>query len=251
MRSGNSHSYVCHYRDFLILIGTVLASTAVVSTNVALEIYMRTYFWGLGTEDLRWFGLAYVGMLVAFATVVPLQKKIDKKYVMSICAALSLADGAGLVALRFLDVLPDNGDPMLVGLLIANGVFRAYIGATGLIMFISMVADTLDLQELQTGRRQEGVFNSATTFMSKATSGIGVLITGILLDVVVGMPAGAQLESVGSDVIWRLGAVDGFLVPAFHVVPMLLILKFGITKETHRDIRTRLTELRSGRAGNL
>ena len=157
-------------RDFLTLIVTVLASTAVVSTSVALEIYMRTYFWGLGPEDLRWFGLAYIGALIAFVTVVPLQNRIDKKYVMSICAALSLIDAAGLVALRFLDVLPDNGDPTLVGLLIVNGVFRAYIGATALIMFISMVADTLDVQELLTGQRQEGVFNSATAFMSDRKS---------------------------------------------------------------------------------
>jgi Na+/melibiose symporter-like transporter len=136
-------------------------------------------------------------------------------------------------------------------LLIVNGVFRAYIGATALIMFISMVADTLDMQELRTGQRQEGVFNSATAFMSKATSGMGVLITGFLLDVVVGFPAGTQAQNVGADTIWRLGAVDGFLVPAFHIVPMLLILRFGITKDVHRDIRARLTTLRSNSAGRL
>ena len=195
--------------------------------------------------------MAYIGALIAFATVVPLQNRIDKKYVVSICAALYLIDGAALVALRFLDVLPSNGDPLLVGLLIANGIFRAYIGGTWLIMFISMVADTLDLQELRTGRRQEGVFNSATAFMSKATSGVGILVTGFLLDAVIGFPTGTQVQELATETIWRLGAVDGFLVPAFHIVPMLLVLKFGITKEVHRDIRTRLTEQRNLGSENL
>ena len=227
-------------REFLILLLTILASTAVGSTNQALEIYMRTYFWGLEPEQLRWFALAYVGSLIAFTTVVPLQQKIDKKYLISICAALSLIDGAGLVALRFFDVLPDNGDPLLVNLLIANAALRAYIFGTAFIMFISMVADTLDLQEVKTGLRQEGVFNSATAFMSKATSGVGILMTGLLLDAVIDFPAGVQIDEIDADTIWRLGAVDGFLVPAFHIVPMLLVLKFGITREVHGGIRKRL-----------
>jgi len=41
-------------REFLILLGAVLTSAIVIGTVGPLEIYMRTYFWGLGTDSLRW-----------------------------------------------------------------------------------------------------------------------------------------------------------------------------------------------------
>ena len=43
---------------------------------------------------------------------------------------------------------------------------------------VRRAADTLDVQELNTGLRQEGLFNSVITFSAKATSGAGLLITG-------------------------------------------------------------------------
>ena len=40
-------------------------------------------------------------------------------------------------------------------------------------MFVSMLADTIDVQELITGRRQEGIFAAALAFSGKATAGVG------------------------------------------------------------------------------
>ena len=45
-------------------------------------------------------------------------------------------------------------------------------------MLASMLADTLDVQELRTGRRQEGIFAAALAFSGKATGGVGALIAG-------------------------------------------------------------------------
>ena len=44
---------------------------------------------------------------------------------------------------------------------------------------MSALADISDEHELNTGRRQEGIFYSARTFFAKVTNGIGHLIAGI------------------------------------------------------------------------
>lgn len=229
-------------RDFLILFCAVLASSVVIGTNGALEIYMRTYFWGLDTGSLRWLALGFTGALLGMMTVVPLQSRFDKKHLLVGCSLLLIVQGMLLVGLRFLDVLPPNGDPALLGLLVADAILRAYLATTALIMFVSMVADTLDVQELNTGRRQEGVFNSAIAFSAKATTGVGMLIAGALLDAVVLFPRGGVGIDVG--VITRLGIIDGFVVPLFNVVWMVLALRYGITRDRHDEVRRRLVTQR-------
>ena len=60
-----------------------------------------------------------------------------------------------------------------MALVVGTQAAVSYFVTIVIIMFASMVADTLDLQELETGNRQEGLFNSVITFSSKATSGAG------------------------------------------------------------------------------
>jgi len=238
-------------RDFRVLFLAVLASSVVLGTHGALEIYMRTYFWGLDTGSLRWLSLSFVGALLAFITVLPLQARYDKKILLVSCSVLLLIAGMLLVSLRFLGVLPDNGDPLLLKLLVVDSVFRAYLGTTALIMFVSMVADTLDLQELNTGLRQEGVFNSAIAFSAKATSGIGLLIAGVLLDTVIAFPRGATVAEVGADAVLRLGVMDGLIVPLFNAVWMLLVLRYRVTRTQHEAVRRELDQRRRSLAAVL
>jgi Na+/melibiose symporter-like transporter len=231
-------------RDFLILLAAVLSSAVVIGTTQALEIYVRTYFWGLDTGSLRWLTLAFAGALLAFATVGPLQNRFDKKHLLVGCAIILMVQGMALIGLRLIDVLPPNGDPLLLPLLVADAVFSVYFAIIALVMFTSMIADTLDLQELDTGLRQEGLFSSAVGFSSKATSGFGLLIAGALLDGVIGFPAqaGAGGVPVGEDVVLRLGVVAGLVVPLANVVWMLLALRYGITRESHAEVRRQLDE---------
>lgn len=231
-------------REFLLLFGAVLTSSVVVGTNGALEIYMRTYFWGLDTASLRWLALSFTGALLAFATVGVLQRRFDKKHLLVGCAILLIFQGMLLVGLRFLDVLPANGSGTLLVLLVIDSIIKGYLGTVALVMFISMVADTLDVQELNTGLRQEGVFNAAITFSAKATSGLGLLAAGALLDLVVGFPRGTTNAAVSNDVLIRLGAVDGFLVPLFNVVWMYLALKCSLTRDAHAEVRRQLDDRR-------
>ncbi|MBX3705532.1 MAG: MFS transporter [Pseudomonadales bacterium] len=235
-------------RDFRVLFLAVLASSVVLGTHGAFEIYMRTYFWGLDTGSMRWLSLSFVGALLAFLTVLPLQARFDKKVLLVGCSIALLVAGVLLVGLRFLGILPENGDPLLLRLLVADSIIRAYLGTTALVMFVSMVADTLDVQELNTGLRQEGIFNSAIAFSAKATSGIGLLIAGVLLDAVIAFPRGVPVAEVDPAAVTRLGVMDGFVVPLFNVVWMVLALRYRITRAQHADVRIALDRRRKAPA---
>jgi GPH family glycoside/pentoside/hexuronide:cation symporter len=227
--------------QFLLIFLMILAFATIGGTLGALDIYMKTYFWGLVPEDLRWFTLTVIGAVAAFVVVGRIQLRFDKKHIMLSCFMINLVDGILMINLRFLDVLPDNGEPLLLQLLIANDIFRVAVGTVAGIMGASMVADILDSQELNTGRRQEGIFSSALSFSGKVTSGLGVFVGGIIIDLLQ-FPRGALPSSVDPDVIFRFGLVAGILIPLLNIIPITLIFRYRLTREEHARIREALDE---------
>ena len=201
---------------------------------------MQTYFWELSGEQLRWFALSIFGFMAAFSMMPLLQARFDKKRLVIVGLLFLVANGIALIALRFLDVLPPNGSPLLLPLLIGNEIIRIGVATVVGIMFVSMVADALDAQELNTGRRQEGVFSAALSFSTKATSGLGVLLGGVLLDYVVSFPRGAAPETVDPHVIMLLGAIAGIALPLLYFFPFSLISRYQISREMHAEIRRQL-----------
>ncbi len=231
-------------RNFVVLVVGLLLAAVLGGTLNALEIYVNTYFWGLLPEDLRWFTLSIIGSMTAFVLIPALQRRFDKKHLLISCMFFLLLNGMLMITLRFLDVLPANGDPLLLKILIGNEVIR--IGAATVlgIMFVSMVADSLDAQELATGRRQEGVFSAALSFSAKATSGIGVVMGGLVLDYVLAFPRGAKPADVEGSLVFELGLVAGILIPMFYVIPFLITTRYRITREVHEGIQKALQSRR-------
>lgn len=127
-------------------------------------------------------------------------------------------------------------------ILIAYTIVRVASDTVLGIMFASMVADTLDAQELSAGRRQEGVFSAALAFAGQATSGLGVMVGGLLLERVIEMLVGAVPGAVDAGVITRLGIVAGFGLPGFYLIPIALTTLYRVTRARHREIRAGLAE---------
>lgn len=232
-------------RNFLRIFLAILLFGAIGGVGTALAIYMQTYFWGLAPEQLRWFVIAALGAVVAFLIVVPLQRRFDKQRILITCLLLSIVDGVIVVGLRLLDVLPANGEVLLMVVLIANATFGAGVATIIGIIGASMIADTLDEQELDTGRRQEGVFSAALSFSAKATSGVGVFVGGLLLQFGLGFPAGTRPSSIAPDLLIGLGVVAGILIPVCNLAPILIVKRYRLTRERYADMRVDLERGRS------
>ncbi len=229
--------------QFALIFVIVLITAAITGTTANIQIYMMTYFWGLRSEDLRWFVISALGALFAFPLVAAVQRRWDKKHILLTCSAIALVDGLALVSLRLLDVLPANGDPLLLVILVGAAMIGASIAVIQGIIGASIVADLLDEHELRTGYRQEAMFTAALSFSGKAMSGIGTLFGGLILTLIA-FPAQATPETVSPDAVLRLGIVVGLIVPLFYVIPISLITRYRITRARHIEIRAALAARR-------
>jgi GPH family glycoside/pentoside/hexuronide:cation symporter len=233
-------------RQFALIFLIVLISSAIGGTTANIGIYMTTYFWGFTTEDLRWFALSAAGALVAFPMVALVQRRWDKKHILLTCSMVSLVEGVMIVNLRFLDVLPENGDPMLLAILVGAGVITVIIAVIQGIIAASIVADLLDDHELRTGYRQEAMFNAALSFSGKAVSGFGTILGGLIITLIA-FPIGAVPAEVPADTVVRLGLFVGVAVPLLNLIPISLITRYRITRERHVEIAAALEARRTGR----
>lgn len=232
-------------RQFALVFVVVLLSAAIGGTTANIGVYMTTFFWGLTTEDLRWFPLAAIGAIAAFPFVAAVQRRWDKKHILLACATISLLDGIALVNLRFLDVLPENGDPALLVILVGMSAFGAAVAVIQGILGASVVADILDDHELRTGFRQEAMFNAALSFSGKAVSGVGIILGGIIIELV-RLPTQASPAEVPADTIFRLGLVVGVALPMLYVIPIGLWTRYRITRETLAGIQAKLRARQRG-----
>ena len=107
------------------------------------------------------------------------------------------------------------------------------------ISVMSMLADIADQHELRSGNRREGMFYSARTFFSKATTALGTLIGGIAIDVIA-FPAGAEPGTVPQETLTQLGLLDG----PISVIPALIAIyfysRYDITRQVHAETRLAL-----------
>jgi GPH family glycoside/pentoside/hexuronide:cation symporter len=230
--------------QFALIFVILLMSGAIVGTTTNIGIYMATFFWGLSGEDLRWFALSAVGAVAAFPVVAGIQRRWDKRSILLICAILAVTDGIVLVNLRFLDLLPENGDPLLLVILVTAGVLTSSIAVVQGVIGASIIADLADEHELRTGARQEGMFFAAVSFSGKAVSGLGTLMGGLILSLIA-FPTHLSPTDVPAEKVLHLGIVVGVLVPLLHIIPISLIPRYRITRARHAEIRAAL-EARRG-----
>jgi len=237
-------------RSFRLIFLSILIASAIGGVQATLGLYVSTYFWGLLPVQLRWFGpFMMIGAIFAFIFVRPIGMRFDKKTIIIAVSAFLIVDGMAMIVLRLADVLPANGHPWLLPLLIVNETVRTALAVVSGIIGASIVADILDDQELATNERQEGMFNAALAFCGKAISGLGLLFGGLILQVLA-IPRTAAVEAVDPQTIINLGVAVGVILPLFYVFSLWLLSKYPLTRAAHAEIRAAL-DARRRAAGSL
>ena len=228
----------------MLFFGTLLAS-AILGTGQVFDTYMNVFFWEFPTEDMAIFPYAaIVGVIVALLTIVPLQAKFEKRDIFMTCLLMGSLLQILKVAARFFEILPENGDPLLLQIFFIQSSLGAFFAFIFLMMFASMIADIADEQELNNGLRQEGVFSGGITFSNKATSGLGAIIGGFLLESVIQMPVGLVPGEIEYPTLVRLAVIDGIVMPSLMIIPVVLVSKYSLTRETVGSIQKKLAAQR-------
>src|SRR6185503_19160142 len=109
------------------------------------------------------------------------------------------------------------------------------------ILTASMVADIVEDSEVTTGRRSEGVFVAANEFVQKATSGIGIFASTLLL-FVIGFPRGGKHGEVDPTIVRTLGLVYTPVIVALYLAAIGFLTTYKISRETHERNLQRLAD---------
>ena len=175
-----------------------------------------------------------VGALITTFLVIPLvarmSKRMGKKRAFIISQLISII---GYILFWFLFV---PGKPYLF--LFALPFHSFGIGSLFTIM-MSMTADVCDLDELQTGKRREGVLGAVYWWMVKLGFGVAALLSGTFLSVV-GFDAGNVTESA----VTGMRMFYTFLPIAGVVAAVLIMKNYDITEAKAEEIKAQLMEQR-------
>ncbi len=173
-----------------------------------------------------------VGALITTFAVIPtvawLSKKVGKKMAFMISQSISIL---GYILLWFLFV---PGKPYMF--LFALPFFSFGIGSLFTLM-MSMTADVIDLDELQFGKRREGVFGAIYWFMVKIGFAFAGGLGGLMMSLV-GFESGAETQTESAMIGMRF-FFSGFPILG-TLVALYLMRNYDITEERANEIRAEL-----------
>ncbi|MEO0338138.1 MAG: MFS transporter [Bacteroidota bacterium] len=206
------------------------------NTVAALTFFVIVYKLFNGDVVATGIWVALFGSLGALGTtfiVIPtvawLAGKIGKKRAFMLSQAISII---GYVMLYFLFV---PGKPWLY--IIALPFFSFGIGSLFTIM-MSMTADVIDIDELNTGKRREGIFGAIYWWMVKVGFAIAGGLSGLIIAFVGFNPDLATVD--------QQGAVDGlhaffcFFPMIGTIAAMAVMWSYDITEEKANEIRAQI-----------
>ena len=232
-------------KTFRWLFGGVLIIFVMVGVDSALNLYMFKYFWEFSSAQTLWLFLALpLGALVGAPLTGYLHRFMSKHATVLFGTSWFAVFELTPVLLRLLGWFPENGTAEVFWIMLAARFLMGLGAIQSNVSFNSMMADLADQHELETGRRQEGIFFGAISFSAKGTSGLGNLVAGVGLDVIA-WPRGADIQSaadVAPQTIVNLGILYGPMVGVFAIVALWLLSHYDLSRERHAQIRAELAE---------
>ncbi|MCS6986255.1 MAG: MFS transporter [Sphingomonadaceae bacterium] len=170
------------HRGFLAILAFGFMKFTMVGLASALALYFGTFFWGLSARQLSILALdGIVAAAVAIVLAPWLSARVGKRNgAVLLSVALVVLGSAPLVLALSGHFLPKGSDALVAALFVIQAC-AASAGVASMVLVHAMIADVVEEQELKTGRRSEGLFYAAHSFLQKCVSGLGVFLGGLML----------------------------------------------------------------------
>lgn len=226
---------------FLIVMTSNLIVLLGLATMVSLGLYINIYYVYHGDKAAAAQLSAWAGMLVAGLSYVSvwmatvLSTHFGKRHAANIGLGISLA-GAISFWWTFSPTMPYL--QLISAALTGLGLQGCWM------LFISMIGDVCEEDELKTGMRREGIYSSVGGLSRKAAVAAAAVGTGIVLkvcgfDAEIAEKTGAPHEVVMSMKNWFVFGQAGFLA-----LGMFLLRFYPITREKAEETQRLLRERR-------
>lgn len=222
----------------VVMISGLCSGVATGLTN-ALSQYFYVELWGLDAKAVSLIAVAGVAAsLSGVALAAPASKLLGKKRAMLTLFTISVITGALPQLLRLLGLMPPNGSPWVVTILVGDLFVSTTLGITGYIIISSMIADVVEDAAVKTGVRSEGLLFAANGLLNKFTAGFGVFLSGLLLTIVA-FPTHAAPGTVGPDIMRHLSLIYLPITVAMNGLSLFVLVFYRIDQETHeRNLAT-------------
>lgn len=220
-------------RNFLAL--TMSGIVFSIGTGIISSIspLLNTFFWELSAQQLA--VLSGFGLIAPFAATVlgpMLAKWLGKKRAVLANFYAAVIIGVVPISLRLLGLLPPNGHPIILPILVADSVLSGTLGIMGFIIVSSMMADIVEQLQVKTGKRSEGLLFSADAFLKQVVSGFGAMGSGLVL-AAVAFPAKAVPGHVPEEILTKMAL---FYLPISAITSLIsisIISFYTISREDH------------------
>lgn len=226
---------VWNNRPFLFIVGIYLFSWLAVQLTASILPYFVVSWMGLSEQDFIQTALAVQGTaLVMLFVWVQVSKRFEKKVVYTMGISLWILAQIGLMLLQPGQVTLMYGLAILAG----TGVSVAYL------IPWSMLPDVIELDELRTGERREGIFSGFMVLLQKMGLGVGLFLVGQALGLagfiesVPGEPPPQQPDSA----LFAIRSAIGLLPMLFLIGGLIIAYFYPLTREVHRQICLELAE---------
>lgn len=221
-------------RSALVMLGVGVFQSIAAGTKTGLDLYFGLYFWELSQGQLSSLaGLGAAGAVLGGLIVTSISRKLGKKRGTITCYTLGLVTSVAPIILRMAGLLPPNGSEEIVLILSAEAFLQGVLYVTTGVMMNSMLADVVEDVAVSSGQRSEGLLFSADQFFTKAVSGLGLIITGILLTAIA-FPRDAKPGAVDPHTIASLGWLYLPTVIAMTAIAIGLLFVYQIDRERHQ-----------------
>lgn len=220
-------------KAFIVLMTAGVLTYTMTGVSFSLTNYLLTFVWRFDPAAFVFYSLALMlGVFGSFALAPALSRPLGK--VRSTAILTIIAAGITMLPywLRLLHAFPPAGSRILLPTFLVITFFSVMTGVAGTIIAGSMMSDVVEAAEEKTGRREEGLFFAGALFMQKASSGLGILITGQLL-AFAHFPAKALPGRVDIAVLDRLTLTFSLLYFGLSVIATLIFLRFPFGKAEH------------------
>lgn len=224
-------------RGFAVLVVSLLCFFVARGVALSLDLYVGTYFWGLGSDAVALPGVTLLGILVGSPLSMALAGRLDKRDLfiggMAIYALLTMAPPL----LHVLGLFPGGAalKPTLLATLFLSGI----VGAAATVAAGSLLADIADEHELATGRRQEGLFFGALSFARKASTGAGTILGGVFLSAIA-FPTQAEPGSVDPSLVTAVGLCAGPGTAIFGITGVWIARRYRADRAAHAAVQAAL-----------
>ena len=159
----------------------------------------------------------------------------DKRRSAVLLFVSGLALSCSPMVLRLAGLFPANGAPIVFPTLLSVSLLSLAPMVAASILTSSMIADVVEDSQLRTGRRSEGLFFAANSFVQKAVSGIGVFLSGVILSLAHFPQTGALQAGtpVDAEIVRNLALLYLPIVVGLYLISMVLLRGYRINRETH------------------